>query len=126
MKPAVAEPPAGTEPFHAALLMVLAPERVPFHACESVAPDTVVFQPLSADDPAVTVTSPTNPPRQLWATCTVALRGPGPPVAVGVGVGVGVGVDVTVGVGVGVDVTVGVGVGVGVVLPPPMLMSLHK
>src|SRR6187549_1392855 len=93
MKPAVAEPPAGTEPFHAALEMVLAPERVPFHACESVAPDTVVFQPFSALAPAVTVTSPTNPPLQLLTTFTVALHEPVPPVAVGVGVGV----DVTVG-----------------------------
>ena len=64
MKPAVAVPPAGTEPFHAALVMVLAPDREPFHACVSVAPPTVACQPVSAVEPALTVTSPTNAPFQ--------------------------------------------------------------
>ena len=72
--PNVVEPLALTRPFHAALRAVTVrdvPAATAFQAFVIVLPDGTVMvtaQPLIAWLPAVTVTSPTNPPGQLLAT----------------------------------------------------------
>ena len=87
MKPAVVLAPAPREPFHSAFVSTL-PLSELLHACVMVAPPTVTFQPRIAAEPAVTVTSPCQPPDHVFAALTVAVQAPP-----GAGVGVGVGVN---------------------------------
>ncbi len=105
MNPVVVEPWAGTEPFHAADVIVRAPESVPFHACWSVAPCTSTVHVVSGLSLACTITSPSQPPGQVAPTVSIAAHpvvGSGWPVGSAVGSCVGGVVGSCVGRSVGV------------------------
>ena len=74
VNPNEAEAPAPRDPLNEAFLTVIAPlvpELVPFHRLWMVTPLGRVrctVHPLIAEEPAVTVTAPLNPPCQLLDT----------------------------------------------------------
>ncbi len=106
MKPKVVLPFGATEPFHDSLRTVTfepEPDRTPPHiwlmVCE---PGQVQFtvQPLTAEFPARTVTSPCQPPDQEFTTRNVAEHAPlTPPDGEGLGLTGGLGEELGLGDG---------------------------
>ena len=76
-KPNSVDPPAGTDPFHAALEKATEPDVplvVAFHALLTAAPDgsdALTLHPFSGAEPAVTRTVATKPPVH-WFTVSIA------------------------------------------------------